>query len=154
MACCYLRRKFNRTYGSTPIGTKLLNSRSRLFSDGANREVYGRGIPSYSFPSKVVLPNGNVHTERSSFEAGVYKGDMRQEIAKAVSHRHQLRKYWYPIHHRRHGETTRPFRQTTVHTSAGVYTEKDAQGNEKPVTVRHGLSGVVWSTHPDEYDWQ
>ena len=28
-----------------------------------------------------------------------------------------------------------------MHTSAGVYTEKDAQGNEKPVTVRHGLGG-------------
>ena len=94
------------------------------------------------FP-KVVLPNGNVYTERSSFEgAGVYKGDMRQEIAKGmVSTGINYANIGIPSTIGGTEKQPRPFRQTTVHTSAGVYTEKDAQGNEKPVTVRHGLSG-------------
>ncbi|MDC0278620.1 M66 family metalloprotease [bacterium] len=98
-------------------------------------------LPIY-FP-KVVLPNGNVYTDRSTFEgAGVYKGDMRQQIAKGmVSTGINYANIGVPSSIGGTEKQPRPFRQTTVHTSAGVYTEKDETGNAKPVTVRHGLSG-------------
>ena len=98
-------------------------------------------LPIY-FP-KIVLPNGNVYTDRSTFEgAGVYKGDMRQEIAKGmVSTGINYANIGVPSSIGGTEKQPRPFRQTTVHTSAGVYTEKDENGNAKAVTVRHGLSG-------------
>jgi hypothetical protein len=94
------------------------------------------------FP-KIVLPNGKVYTERSDFEgAGVYKGDMRQEIAKGmVSTGINYANIGIPSSIGGTEKQPRPFRQTTVHTSAGIYTETDDSGNRKPVTVRHGLSG-------------
>ncbi len=94
------------------------------------------------FP-KVVLPNGNVYTERSTFEgAGVYKGDMRQDIAKGmVSTGINYANIGIPSSIGGTEKQPRPFRQTTVHTSAGVYTERDDNGKARAVTVRHGLSG-------------
>ncbi len=94
------------------------------------------------FP-KVVLPNGNVYTERSTFEgAGVYKGDMRQNIAKGmVSTGINYANIGIPSSIGGTEKQPRPFRQTTVHTSAGVYTKRDENGNAQAVTVRHGLSG-------------
>ena len=94
------------------------------------------------FP-KIVLPNGNVYTDRSTFEgAGVYKGDMRQEIAKGmVSTGINYANIGIPSSIGGTEKQPRPFRQTTVHTSAGVYTEQDKNGDPKSVTVRHGLSG-------------
>lgn len=94
------------------------------------------------FP-KIVLPNGNAYIERSTFEgAGVYKGDMRQEIAKGmVSTGINYANIGIPSSIGGTEKQPRPFRQTTVHTSAGVYTETDRNGNPKAVTVRHGLSG-------------
>ena len=94
------------------------------------------------FP-KVVLPNGNVYTERSTFEgAGVYKGDMRQNIAKGmVSTGINYANIGIPSSIGGTEKQPRPFRQTTVHTSAGVYTKRDENGNARAVTVRHGLSG-------------
>lgn len=94
------------------------------------------------FP-KVVLPNGNVYTDRSTFEgAGVYKGDMRQEIAKGmVSTGINYANIGIPSSAGGTEKQPRPFRQTTVHTSAGVYTEQDKDGKPQAVTVRHGLSG-------------
>ena len=94
------------------------------------------------FP-KIVMPNGNVYTERSTFEgAGVYKGDMRQEIAKGmVSTGINYANIGIPSTFGGTEKQPRPFRQTTVHTSAGVYTEKNQSGIARAVTVRHGLSG-------------
>ena len=94
------------------------------------------------FP-KVVLPNGNVYTERSTFEgAGIYAGDMRQNIAKGmVSTGINLANIGVPSSVGGTEKQPRPYRQTTVHTSAGVYTETDEDGNQRAVTVRHGLSG-------------
>lgn len=94
------------------------------------------------FP-KVVMPNGNVYTNRSTFEgAGIYKGDMRQKIAKGmVSTGINYANIGVPSSAGGTEKQPRPFRQTTVHTSAGVYTEKDKAGKPKSVTVRHGLSG-------------
>ena len=94
------------------------------------------------FP-KVVLPNGNVYTKQSTFEgAGVYKGDMRQKIAKGmVSTGINYANIGIPSSVGGTEKQPRPFRQTTVHTSAGVYTERDETGETKAVTVRHGLSG-------------
>jgi hypothetical protein len=92
---------------------------------------------------KVVLPNGNVYTKQSTYtEAGVYKGDMRENIAKGLMST--------GINDANVGVTSsfggdqgqpRPYRQTTVHTSAGIYTGKDKQGNEIATKVTHGLSG-------------
>jgi hypothetical protein len=92
---------------------------------------------------KVVMPNGNVYTERSSYtEAGIYKGDMRENLAKGLLST--------GINNANVGITSslggdqnqpRPYRQTTVHTSAGVYTVKDKNGGETAKTVVHGLSG-------------
>lgn len=94
------------------------------------------------FP-KVVMPNGNVYTERSTFEgAGVYKGDMRQEIAKGmVSTGINYANIGIPSSAGGTEKQPRPFRHTTVHTSAGVYTESGQDGQPQSVTVRHGLSG-------------
>lgn len=94
------------------------------------------------FP-KIVMPNGNVYTQRSSFEgAGVYKGDMRQSIAKGmVSTGINYANIGIPSSIGGTEKQPRPFRHTTVHTSAGVYTELDENGKPKAVTVRHGLSG-------------
>jgi hypothetical protein len=94
------------------------------------------------FP-KVVLPNGNVYTERSTFEdAGVYKGDMRQEIAKGmVSTGINYANIGIPSTIGGTEKQPRPYRQTTVHTSAGMYTVKDKEGNPSAKMVRHGLSG-------------
>ncbi|TWT95487.1 Metalloprotease StcE precursor [Neorhodopirellula pilleata] len=94
------------------------------------------------FP-KVVMPNGNVYTERSTFEgAGVYDGDMRQDIAKGmVSTGINYANIGISSSAGGTEKQPRPFRQTTVHTSAGVYTERDENGNARSVTVRHGLSG-------------
>ncbi|WP_197455099.1 M66 family metalloprotease [Stieleria varia] len=94
------------------------------------------------FP-KVVMPNGNVYTEQSTFEgAGVYKGDMRQDIAKGmVSTGINYANIGIPSSAGGTEKQPRPFRQTTVHTSAGVYTELDENGKTQAVTVRHGLSG-------------
>ena len=109
------------------------------------------------FP-KVVLPNGNVYTERSIFEgAGVYKGDMRQEIAKGmVSTGINYANIGIPSTIGGTEKQPRPYRQTTVHTSAGVYTEKDKEGNAKSKIVRHGLSGgggqlTLMNTTHNEY---
>ena len=84
------------------------------------------------FP-KIVLPGGNVYTERSTFEgAGVYKGDMRQNIAKGmVSTGINHANIGIPSSIGGTEKQPRPFRQTTVHTSAGVYTERDKKRNGK-----------------------
>ena len=94
------------------------------------------------FP-KIVLPNGNVYTKQSTFEgAGVYKGDMRQKIAKGmVSTGINYANIGVPSSVGGTEKQPRPFRQTTVHTSAGVYTEPGENGKNQAVTVRHGLSG-------------
>lgn len=92
---------------------------------------------------KVVLPNGNVYTNRSSYtEAGVYKGDMRENIAKGLmSTGINNANVGVTSSHGGDQSQPRPYRQTTVHTSAGIYTGKDKQGNEIPQKVVHGLSG-------------
>ncbi len=81
------------------------------------------------FP-KIVMPNGNVYTQRSTFEgAGIYKGDMRQEIAKGmVSTGINYANIGVPSSAGGTEKQPRPFRHTTVHTSAGVYTERDKNG--------------------------
>lgn len=92
---------------------------------------------------KVVLPNGNVYVNRSSYtEAGVYKGDMRENIAKGlVSTGINNANAGVTSSHGGDQRQPRPYRQTTVHTSAGIYTGKDKQGNEIDKKVVHGLSG-------------
>ena len=107
---------------------------------------------------KIVLPNGNIYTQRSTFErAGVYKGDMREAIAKGLIST--------GINNANVGllatvggsqNQPRPYRQTTVHTSAGVYTKKDKKGNPQDHFVVHGLSGgggqlTLHSTTGNEY---
>ncbi len=92
---------------------------------------------------KVVLPDGSVYTTRSFYtDAGVYKGDMRENIAKGLVST--------GINNANVGVTSsfggnqgqpRPYRQTTVHTSAGIYTGKDEAGNLIDKKVVHGLSG-------------
>ena len=101
----------------------------------------GQYLPIH-FP-KVVLANGNVYTERSTFEgAGVYKGDMREQIAKGmVSTGINYANIGIPTSIGGTTKQPRPFRHTTVHTSAGMYTERDDDGNANAVFVRHGLSG-------------
>lgn len=94
------------------------------------------------FP-KIVLPNGVVYTEYSTFEKpGIYAGDMRQWIAKCmVSTGINLANVGIPSSIGGTEKQPRPYRQTTVHTTAGMYLVKDKQGNAKPQLVRHGLSG-------------
>jgi len=92
---------------------------------------------------KVVLPNGNVYTNRSAYtEAGVYKGDMRENIAKGLMSTgiNNANVGVTSTHGGNQGQP-RPYRQTTVHTSAGIYTGKDKQGNIVSQMVVHGLSG-------------
>jgi hypothetical protein len=92
---------------------------------------------------KVVLPNGNVYVNRSSYtEAGVYKGDMRENIAKGLmSTGINNANAGVTSSHGGDQKQPRPYRQTTVHTSAGIYTGKDKQGNDIAKKVVHGLSG-------------
>jgi hypothetical protein len=92
---------------------------------------------------KVVLPNGNVYTKRSSYrEAGIYKGDMRENVAKGmISTGINLANVGVTSSHGGDQKQPRPYRQTTVHTSAGIYTGKDKQGNDIAKQVVHGLSG-------------
>ncbi len=92
---------------------------------------------------KVVLPNGNVYTERSSFTgAGIYKGDMRQDIAKCmVSTGINLANVGITATPGGSEKQPRPFRITTVHTSAGRYTKKGKDGKPESQIVVHGLSG-------------
>lgn len=92
---------------------------------------------------KVVLPNGNVYTQRSTFtDAGIYKGDMRENIAKGlISTGINNANVGVTSSHGGDQNQPRPYRQTTVHTSAGIYTGKDKQGNEIDQFVVHGLSG-------------
>jgi hypothetical protein len=92
---------------------------------------------------KVVLPNGNVYTERSSYtDAGVYKGDMRENIAKGlVSTGINNANVGVSSSFGGNQGQPRPYRQTTVHTSAGIYTGKNKQGNDIAKKVVHGLSG-------------
>ena len=94
------------------------------------------------FP-KVVLPNGTVYTEYSTFEKpGIYAGDMRQWIAKCmVSTGINLANVGIPSSIGGTEKQPRPYRQTTVHTTSGMYLVKDKDGNAKPKLVRHGLSG-------------
>jgi len=92
---------------------------------------------------KVVLPNGNVYTSRSSYrEAGIYKGDMRENIAKGmISTGINKANVGVTSSHGGDQKQLRPYRQTTVHTSAGIYTGRDKQGNDIAKKVIHGLSG-------------
>ena len=104
------------------------------------------------FP-KVVLPNGNVYTQRSTFEgAGVYKGDLRQNIAKGmVSTGINLANTGIPSSVGGTEKQPRPFRLTTVHTSAGVYTERDEKGK---CESRHRPAWTErwrWPVDPDEH---
>ena len=95
------------------------------------------------FP-KVVLPNGTVYTEYSTHpNPGIYSGDMRQSIAKCmVSTGINLANVGIPSSIGGTEKQPRPYRQTTVHTTAGMYHFKDKKTG-KMVTrqVKHGLSG-------------
>ncbi|MGL5008055.1 MAG: M66 family metalloprotease [Plesiomonas sp.] len=84
------------------------------------------------FP-KVTLPNGKVYTERSDVDGGVYDGDMRGDIGKALVS--------IGINNANFGITDtagnsqyydRYFNHITAHTSIGIYQNG---------TVIHGLSG-------------
>ncbi|MDE0820735.1 MAG: M66 family metalloprotease [Opitutales bacterium] len=94
------------------------------------------------FP-KVVLPNGTVYTQHSTSEnPGIYRGDMRQWIAKCmVSTGINLANVGIPSSIGGTEKQPRPYRQTTVHTTSGMYLVKDKDGTLKPKLVRHGLSG-------------
>ncbi len=107
---------------------------------------------------KVVLPNGNVYTQRSTFEgAGVYAGDMRENIAKGmVSTGINNANVGVLATVGGNQDQPRPYRQTTLHTSAGVYTRIDDDGNPQDQFVVHGLSGgggqlTLQSTTGNEY---
>ncbi len=92
---------------------------------------------------KVVLPNGNVYTNRSSYtEAGIYKGDMRENLAKGlISTGINLANVGITSSHGGDQKQPRPYRQTTAHTSAGMYTSTDKEGRTIAKMVVHGLSG-------------
>ncbi len=95
------------------------------------------------FP-KVVLPNGTVYTDYStSPDPGIYSGDMRQSIAKCmVSTGINLANVGIPSSIGGTEKQPRPYRQTTVHTTSGMYLVKDKKtGKEEAKLVRHGLSG-------------
>lgn len=94
--------------------------------------------PAY-FPH-ITMPNGNVYTSQSTDTGGgVYTGDMRQNIAKELVAT-GINLAGIGISSSAGGDETqtRPYRQTTVFTSQGVYTNPD---NGQAITVTHGLSG-------------
>lgn len=120
------------------------------------RFVAAQYLPIH-FP-KVVMPNGNVYTERSTYEgAGIYKGDMREAIAKGmVSTGINLAGVGITSSYGGNQRQPRPYRQTTVHTSAGMYVAKDKDGNETTKMFVHGLSGgggqlTLRNTRGNEY---
>ncbi|MDX1565981.1 MAG: M66 family metalloprotease, partial [Phycisphaeraceae bacterium] len=92
---------------------------------------------------KVVLPDGTIYTDRSTFQgAGIHKGDMRQAIAKCmVSTGINLANVGRTATPGGSEKQPRPFRITTVHTSAGRYTKKGKDGKPQEQVVVHGLSG-------------
>lgn len=92
---------------------------------------------------KVVMPAGDVYTHRSKYEgAGVYKGDMREQIAKGlISTGINLANVGVLSSAGGSQNQPRPFRMTTVHTSAGLYTRKVDGGAAEDHFVTHGLSG-------------
>ena len=109
------------------------------------------------FP-KIVLPNGTVYTEFSTWEKpGIYSGDMRQSIAKCmVSTGINLANVGIPSSIGGTEKQPRPYRQTTVHTTAGMYRFKDKSGKLVTKQVKHGLSGgggqlTLSSTTGNEY---
>jgi len=98
----------------------------------------GRYAPAY-FP-KVVLDDGTVYTDKSaSTNAGVYSGDMRGIIAKAlVSTGINKANIGLISDKSQDDRHDRIMRQTLVHTAQGKYTHPDTG---EAVTVVHGLSG-------------
>jgi hypothetical protein len=98
----------------------------------------GRYAPAH-FP-KVVLDDGTVYTDKSaSTDAGVYSGDMRWVIAKAlVSTGINKANIGLISDKSQDDDHDRIIRQTLVHTARGKYTKPDT--NES-ITVVHGLSG-------------
>jgi hypothetical protein len=98
----------------------------------------GRYAPVY-FP-KVVLDDGTVYTDKSaSTDAGVYSGDMRWIIAKALVSTGINKANIGLISDKSQDDNhARIIRQTLAHTARGKYTNPDT--NES-ITVIHGLSG-------------
>jgi hypothetical protein len=89
---------------------------------------------------EIVMSNGEYYKTKSSFTgADVYTGDLRESIAKGlISIGINQANVGVLSASADQDSSTRPFRETVVHTSRGVYT--DAATGQAAV-VPHGLSG-------------
>eukprot|EP00122_Pirum_gemmata_P019092 Pgem_evm1s17884 len=90
---------------------------------------------------EVFLPNGNFYVTKSDDQdAGIYKGDMREYIAKELMGDGINRASMGIPASNTKTKTTRFFRRTNSVTSIGKYTDKE-NINGPGIDVQHGLSG-------------
>lgn len=98
--------------------------------------------------SSVTLPNGTVYKTASTMKGGVYDGDMREQIGKAlISTGINLANYGIADSAGSSQQQPNHFRQTVIHQSVGMYSNG---------RVRHGLSGgngmaTLYDLHGNEF---
>ena len=125
---------------------------------------------------EVTLPNGKVYKTASTVNGGVYDGDMREQIGKAlISTGINLANYGVADSAGSSQQQPNYFRQTVIHQSVGMYangrirhgysggngmaTLHDVHGNEFSHELGHGYGlghypgGGRWSSHHMDSGW-
>lgn len=114
--------------------------------------VVGQYAPAHF--EKITMPNGNVYTERSLDNGGWHKGDMREDIGKALISTGI--NYANNAISSSAGSSQAPIRNIhhiTAHTNVGMYTHKTNGTSERVVHGGSGGGGILTLEYTTGNEW-